>query len=109
MSWGNRRFLRETAGLFELPIQAAEAKIFHLEELFDSIMRTLATQSRLFDTAKRRNFVGDQARINAYNSAFQALCYPPDPADIATKEIAGESEFRVVGKTNRIFVGIESE
>src|SRR6266699_870070 len=92
-----------------LAIQAAEAKIFHLEELFDSVMRSLAAQSRLFDTSKWCNFVGDQAGVNAHHSAFQAFGYPPDPADIATKEIACKSEFGVIGKTDRIFVGIESE
>ena len=68
--------------------ETAKAKILHLQEFIHAVVRTFAPKSRLFNSAERSNFIGDQSRIDADHSAFQGFRGSPGPADVAAEEVA---------------------
>src|SRR5580692_8624103 len=89
------------------PVKPAKAEVFYFHEFLDAVVGTFTTKPRLFHATKRRNFVRDQARIDAHHAAFKALGRPPDPADIAAIEVARESKFGIVGHFDRLLIGLE--
>ena len=89
--------------------ESAKAEVFDFEEVIDAIVRTFASKSRLFDSAERGHFVGDESCVDANHPAFQRLRRPPDAADVTAVKIAGETEFGVVGHGNALLVAFETE
>src|SRR5271170_1265810 len=92
-----------------LAAKPTETEVFDFEEFFNAVMGTFATESRLFDSAKRRHLVRDESGVNTHHSRFQPLRGSPDPSDIATVEVAGETKFSVVGPLNGLLIGLKTE
>src|SRR5262245_28885565 len=87
----------------------AHTKVFDLEKLLEPVLRPLAADARLLHAAKRRHLRRDDPRIDADDAVFERLGDAPDASDIATVEVRGEPELRVVGEGNRLGLGRESK
>src|ERR1022692_3090063 len=88
---------------------AAHAYVFHLDIFIDAVLRSFATDARLLDAAERRDFRGDEPRVNAYHPVFERLGHAPDAPDVARVKVRGEAEFGTVGELDDFFVGLESQ
>src|ERR1700676_4708415 len=92
-----------------LAVQATEAEIFYLEKLVDPVMGSFASQAGLLHAAEGNHLGGNQSGVNADHSVLESLGYAPDPSDVATKEITGETEFGVIRKLDGFVIFIESK
>src|SRR5437016_4450249 len=63
-----------------LPVDAAEAEVFDLEEFLDAVVRALAADARFLHAAERRDLGRDDAFVDADDAVFQGLGDPPDAA-----------------------------
>src|SRR5205814_7427553 len=63
-----------------LPIDAAHAEVFDIEEFLDAV----------FHAAEGRDLGRDDALVDADDAVFERLGDAPDAADVAAVEIGGE-------------------
>ncbi len=73
------------------------------------MVRTLAPQARLLDTAKRHMLGGEYPDVNAHHAVLQRLAHAEDAADVAAVEVAGQAKLGVVGRVNGFLLGVEPE
>src|SRR5262249_11107350 len=89
-------------------INRPEADVFDLQVLIQTFGSTLAADARLFDAAKRHDLVGEDALVNSDHAGVELLGDAPSPAQILAEQIGGKPERRVVGKPDRIRLGVEA-
>src|SRR5687767_12598979 len=70
-----RRF---ASSISELPIYAAEAQILDLEKLLHSVFRALAADAGFLEPAEWRDFVGNNADVDADDAVFERFGDAPD-------------------------------
>jgi ParB family chromosome partitioning protein len=92
-----------------LPVQTTETEVFHFKELVDAIMGTFAPQPGLLNAPERYGLCGDQAGVNTDHSVFETLGNAPDPPDVATKKVAGETEFGVIRELNDFLILVKAK
>src|SRR5713101_8574040 len=85
-----------------LPVNAAHAEVFDLEEFLDAVFRAFAADAAFLHAAEERDLGRDDAFVDADDAVFEGLGDPPDAADVAAVEIGGETEFGVVGHPDRL-------
>ncbi len=54
-------------------VDSPHAQIFHFQVLVNAVTGALTADAGLLDTAKRRDLVGDNARIDAHDPVFQGF------------------------------------
>src|SRR3546814_1050950 len=87
-------------------LYAAQADVFHFQEIVYAVDRAFTAQARLLDAAKRRHLVGDQARIDPDHAVFERLGHPENTAYVAAVKVRCQAVFGVVGQFDHvIFVG----
>src|SRR5206468_11577887 len=80
-----------------LPVDAAHAEVFDLEEFLNAVFRAFAADAAFLHAAERRDLGRDDALVDADDAVFERLGDAPDAADVAAVEIGGEAELGVVG------------
>ena len=73
------------------------------------MVRAFAAQAGLLDAAEWHMLGGDDAGVDAHHAVLQRLADAENTADVAGVEIAGQTEFGVVGRVNRFFFRVEAE
>ncbi len=73
------------------------------------MVRAFAAQTGLLDAAEWHMLGGDDAGVDAHHAVLQRLADAENTADVAGVEIAGQTEFGVVGRVNRFFFRVEAE
>src|SRR6516225_11097674 len=91
-----------------LPVDAAHAEVFDLEELLDAVFRAFAADAAFLHAAEGRDLGRDDALVDADDAVFEAFGDGPDAADVAAVEIGGAAKFGVVGDLDRLVVGLEA-
>ncbi len=54
-------------------VDSAHAQVFHFQVLVNAVTGALTADAGLLDTAKRRDLVGDDPRIDAHDPVFQGF------------------------------------
>src|ERR1700694_5741156 len=91
-----------------LPVDAAHAEVFDLEEFLDAVFRAFAADAAFLHAAEGRDLGRDDALVDADDAVFEGLGDAPDAADIAAVEIGSEAEFGVVGHAYGLGFGLEA-
>jgi hypothetical protein len=74
-----------------LPVDAAHAEVFHLEEFLDAVFRAFAADAAFLHAAEGRDLGRDDAFVDADDAVFEGLGDAPDAADVAA---AGDDIWR---------------
>ena len=90
-------------------IDGPQADIFDLEIFIQTLGSALAAEPGFLDAAEGHDFVGEDAFVNADHAGVELLGDAPGAAQILAEQIGGKPERRVVGKPNRIVLGIETD
>src|SRR5688572_15114350 len=88
---------------------ASKAQVLDLEELLNSVLRSLAAETGFLHAAKGRDLRGDQASVDPDYARFEGLGHSPHTADGATVERRGQAEPGVVGHRDGLFLCLEAE
>src|SRR5215469_2628469 len=91
-----------------LPVDAAHAEVFDLEEFLDAVFRAFAADAAFLHAAEGRDLGRDDALVDADDAVFERLGDAPDAADVAAVEIGGEAKLGVVGHAYGLVVGLEA-
>src|SRR5260370_6378654 len=73
-----------------LPVDAAHAEVFDLEEFLDAVFRAFAADGAFSHAAEGRDLGRDDALVDADDAVFERLGDAPDAADVAAVEIGCE-------------------
>src|SRR5882672_7265048 len=92
-----------------LAVDAADAEVFDDEIILDPVLRPFSPHARFLHSPERRDFVGDDAGVDADDAVLQGFGDAPHAVEVAAVEVGGEAEFGVVGELDRFFFVFESE
>src|SRR5207237_6409184 len=89
-------------------VEPRHCEVLQLDPVVDAVLRALAAEARLLNTAERRDLRRDEARVDADDAVVERFGDAPDTADVAAVEVRGESVRRVVRGANRLLLGREA-
>jgi len=89
-----------------LPVDAAHAEIFDLEEFLDAVFRAFAADAAFLHAAERCDLGRDDALVDADDAVFEPLGDPPDAADVTAVEIGGGPLPSLPRERGRVRVGV---
>src|SRR5947208_450724 len=85
-----------------------DGDVLRLEELLEAPLAALAADARLLDAAERRADVRDHALVQADHAGLEALAHPQRALDVAREDICDQAELGVVGRGDRVVLGLEA-
>src|SRR5579862_859320 len=96
-------------GEIRLLVDAADTHVFYLEVVLDPVLRAFAPYSGLLDAAERRDFVGDDAYVDANDAVLERFRDAPDAPDVAAVEIRGQSVLRIIRELDQLLLRLEAK
>src|SRR3712207_6658494 len=83
--------------------------VLRLEVLFEALVTALSTETRLLDPAEGRGGVGDHALVQADHACLETLDHAERAPQVVRVDVGDEAVLRVIGRGNRLLLGVERE